>query len=271
MPVRRIAESSGTSISRSELAAIPAHSILDGSSVPLPLYQKVKDSILERITAGALQPGARIPSEHEIVAAQGVSRMTVNRALRELTDAGILVRVQGVGTFVADRKPQSALVEIKSIADEIAARGGRHEAEIRVLRAELAPVALAELLGILDGSRVFHSVIVHRENGVPIQLEDRYVNPAVALDYLSQDFTRVTPSEYLLSIAALTEIEHVIEAMHPDRALCRLLKIEAGEPCLVLRRRTWSGVHVATVARFIHPGSRYRLGSRFRPNGPTLG
>ncbi len=256
---------------RSEIAAVPLHALAESPSAPLPLYQQVKDSILELISAGQLRPGTRIPSEHEIVAAQGVSRMTVNRALRELTDAGILVRVQGVGTFVAGRKPQSALVEIKSIADEIAARGGRHEAEIRALRAEAAPRPLAELLGVHEGARVFHSVVVHCENGVPIQLEDRYVNPAVAPDYLSQDFTRVTPSEYLLSIAALSEIEHVIEAMHPDKMLCRLLKIDAGEPCLVLRRRTWSGAHVATLARFIHPGSRYRLGSRFRPNGPTLG
>jgi GntR family histidine utilization transcriptional repressor len=241
------------------------------SEPPSPLYQRVKDGILRRISVGEFLPGSRIPSEHEIVAAQGVSRMTANRALRELTSEGILVRVQGVGTFVAIRKPYSALVEIKSIADEIAARGGRHRAEIRTLRAETAPGSLAELLGLSAGARVFHSVIVHWENEIPVQLEDRYVNPAVAPDYLAQDFARVTPSEYLLNVTALSEIEHVIEAMPPDRALCRLLKIEMDEPCLVLRRRTWSGPHIATMARFVHPGSRYQLGSRFRPNGSTLG
>lgn len=241
------------------------------SAIGAPLYQQVKNDILARISSGELKPGARVPSEHEIVAAQGVSRMTVNRALRELTTAGVLVRVQGVGTFVSGRKPHSALVEVKSIADEIAERDGRHRAEIRVLRSESASQPLAELLGLGEGARVFHSVIIHCENDVPIQLEDRYVNPAVAPDYLVQDFTCTTPSKYLLDVTALSEIEHVIEAMLPDKTLCRLLKIDATEPCLVLRRRTWSGAHVATVARFVHPGSRYRLASRFQPNGPTLG
>ena len=64
--------------------------------------------------------------EAELVAQFGFSRMTINRALRELTDEGLLVRLQGVGTFVAEPKGQSALFEIRSIADEIAARNHQH-------------------------------------------------------------------------------------------------------------------------------------------------
>ncbi|MDC6679410.1 GntR family transcriptional regulator, partial [Leclercia adecarboxylata] len=66
-----------------------------------PLYEKVKEYILRNVSTGVWAREQRIPSENELVATLGVSRMTVHRALRELTSEGFLVRIQGVGTFVA--------------------------------------------------------------------------------------------------------------------------------------------------------------------------
>ena len=99
---------------------------------PLPLYQRVKNYILENIGTGQWQPGDRIPSEAKIVKTLGISRMTVNRALRELTDQGRLVRLQGVGTFVARSKPEFALLEIKNISQEITEKGGRYRGGDRI-------------------------------------------------------------------------------------------------------------------------------------------
>ncbi|TIW30662.1 MAG: GntR family transcriptional regulator, partial [Mesorhizobium sp.] len=93
-----------------------------------PLYEKVKDYVLGNIGSGKWPKDRRLPSENELVSTLGVSRMTVHRALRELTSEGHLLRIQGVGTFVAPPKPQSALIEIRNIAGEIAARGARHRA-----------------------------------------------------------------------------------------------------------------------------------------------
>ena len=87
----------------------------------VPLYRQVKDHILEGIRTGVLKPGMKIESENDLVKKLSVSRMTVNRALRELTAEGRLTRIQGSGTFIAQIKPQSALLEIRSIADEIKA------------------------------------------------------------------------------------------------------------------------------------------------------
>ncbi|MCP5368777.1 MAG: GntR family transcriptional regulator, partial [Hyphomicrobiales bacterium] len=72
---------------------------------PIPQYQRIKRHIMRLIDGGGLGPGDRVPSENALVRELGVSRMTVNRALRELTAAGLLVRVQGTGTFVAERRP----------------------------------------------------------------------------------------------------------------------------------------------------------------------
>ena len=227
-----------------------------------PLYQQVKDHILDRIARGALGEGDPVPSENDLTRDLGVSRMTANRALRELTAEGVLRRVQGIGTFVAAAKPQSELLEIRNIAQEIAARGHAHSAIVHLLRRERADEATARVLGLTKNAPVCHSVIVHCENGTPVQIEDRHVNPAFAPGYLKQNFTKTTPYEYLTGLGPLDAAEHVIEAILPNAQVQRLLQIRATEPCLVLTRRTWSNGIVVSRARLIHPGSRYRLTGR---------
>lgn len=230
-----------------------------------PRYQQIKEYILERINGGQWRPGMKIDSEAELVAATGISRMTVNRALRELTAAGYLTRSQGRGTFVAEKKPQSALLEIRSIAQEIRERGGTYSCQVVLLQEEKARPELARAMELSPYSTVFHSVIVHKDNGVPIQLSSRFINPQIAPNYLDQDFTTITANEYLLHIAPVSSVEHVVEALIPDPWIRELLQINSAEPCLVLHRKTWVNEVVATCSAFYYPGSRYTLGGRFTP------
>ena len=230
---------------------------------PAPLYARVKHMITQQIQNGTWPPHHRVPSESELVTQLGFSRMTINRALREMTADGLLVRMQGVGTFVAEPKSQSALFEVHNIADEIAARGHRHSCKVVLLKEEAAGAERALALDLREGQRVFHSVIVHYENDIAVQIEDRYVNALVAPHYLQQDFLVQTPYAYLNAVAPLTEGEHVVEAILAEPQECELLQIPPGEPCLMIRRRTWSGRQAVTAARLIHPGSRHRLEGRF--------
>lgn len=230
-----------------------------------PLYEKVKKYILDRIQSGEWAPAQRILSENELVRELRVSRMTVNRAVRELADGGILTRLPGVGTFVAEPRQQGHLLEIHNIADEIKGRGHRHGAQILSVSQEPASGEVAARMHLEPGAPVFHSVIVHYENDVPIQLEDRYVHPGAAPDYLQIDFTTTTPSEHLIRVAPLRRVEHVVQAVVPAAAIRRHLEMKAGEPCLLLLRRTWARGLVASTASLYHPGGRYQLGDRFSP------
>ncbi|MFB2552806.1 histidine utilization repressor [Ensifer soli] len=229
-----------------------------------PLYEKVKDFVLTNIGSGKWARNARLPSEHALVEALGVSRMTVHRALRELTSEGHLRRIQGVGTFVAPPKPQSTLIEISNIATEILARGSRHRAEVIALeRIDRPSAALLIAFEFADIRPVDHSVIVHFENDLPVQLEERYVNATLVSGYAEQDFTAIATFEYLQTATPLTEVEHVIRAEPADGETARLLQLRPGDACLVLDRKTWSGAVVATVNTFTYAGSRYTLGSRY--------
>lgn len=229
-----------------------------------PLYEKVKDFVLDNIGSGKWSFNSRLPSENELVATLGVSRMTVNRALRELTSEGHLRRIQGVGTFIAPPKPQSTLIEISNIIAEIEARGSKHRAEVVTLERIQQPEPELLLAFEFETSKpVDHSVVIHFENDKPVQLEERFVNSALVSGYVDQDFTSIATYDYLQNATPLTEVEHLISALSADVENARLLQIQPGDCCLVLRRKTWSGSDIATVNTLTYVGSRYSLGSRY--------
>ncbi len=228
-------------------------------------YLQVKHFVLERISAGALRAGQRVPSENELVRELDVSRMTANRALRELAADGVLVRVAGVGTFVAEQRAHAHPLEVRNIADEIRARGHEHFAKVAALGSVSAPRELAERCGVSPGAKLDHSLVIHFEDGIPLQVEDRYVNPTVVAGYLRNDFSRTTPHEFLMQAAPLQRAEHTVRAVAPEGRIRRLLKLEPGDACLLIMRRTWTHGRIVSVADLYHPGSRYELAGTFQP------
>ena len=243
-------------MSQGQLDALPRNTAV-------PIYQLIKDAVTDKIRAGDWVPGTRLPSENALAADLGVSRMTTHRALRELTQHGLLTRVHGVGTFVAEPPRQASLIELRDIAEEIAAQGQRHRAELCHLAEERAGRDLAARMEVAPGTTVFHAILVHYRDDLPIQLEDRHVNPLIGPDFLDVDFTAVTPTRYLLDRIRPDDVEHVVQAVMPDAETCDRLAIPPTEPCLRLLRRTWAGGHVATTVALTYPSSRYDLGARY--------
>jgi GntR family histidine utilization transcriptional repressor len=224
-----------------------------------PIFQRIKDYLTSEIAAGRWKEGDVVPSEQALVRQFGVSRMTVNRAVRELTAEHVLTRRQGSGTFVAPQKYQATLLEIKSIADEIRARGHEHRSSLHLLEQTKATEPLAIQFELATGAPLFHSVIVHFENEVPIQVEDRWVNPSCAPDYLDQDFASVTPNQYLMQVAPLQNATYSIEALAPPRPIAEMLAIDKAGCCLVLKRKTRALGQIASVVTMWHPGALYQF------------
>lgn len=239
------------------------HALITGSSAPP--FQQVKNYLAQELARGTWLPGQRMPSESELMRRFSVSRMTVNRALRELQSEGLIDRVQGVGTFAAALHKVASTLSIHDLQEDIESRGHRHEARVQIHRAEQATPALAEQLGLGVGATVFHTLILHLEDDMPLQCEDRYVNPLAAPGYLDQDFTLVTPTRYLFSHTALRRAQYTLQAATATAQEARLLQIEAQAPCLIMVRRTMSHSQVITLARLVHPGDRYQLSGEFNP------
>ena len=240
--------------------------------LPVPLYERIKSYVTDRISSGIWKAGEKVPSENELASMLGASRLTVHRAFRELTDVGVLSRLHGVGTFVAEPKPVSTIVKLHNIADEIRERGDRLSVKVHKLQKIRASEELAEHFEVPGKTELFHSVIVYFSNDVPVQIEDRHVSAEFAPDFMKQDFNTRSTTDYLQSIARATEALLVIEAMPPSVECCRLLEIPRKEPCLVVTRQTRVKNLVTTYTRFYHPSSRHRIVSHFdfRDASPRL-
>jgi GntR family histidine utilization transcriptional repressor len=233
--------------------------------MPESPYQLIKRNIADGIVSGVWRTGALLPSEHELCRRFKVSRMTVNRAMRELAAEHLVRRVPGSGTFVAEPVAASSLVEIRSIAAEITARGHVHRADVKTLDKIILPDASDLGFDIAAGEALFHSAIVHLEDDLPIQYEDKLVDAASAPAYLDQDFTQITPNEYLSRVAPLGEVEHVVQAVHAPADIAAHLGMAKDCPCLLVVRRTWSAERLVTLSHLYHPGGSFRLAGRFKP------
>jgi GntR family histidine utilization transcriptional repressor len=226
-----------------------------------PRYQQIKHYLLDNIQTGHFPVDHKIPPEEQLAVTFGVSRMTANKAIRDLVQEGYLVRQPGIGTFVTDRRSESPLAEVNNIADEVRSRG--HDYTNRVLRCEPlnADDEIALRMGVRIGTKLFHSILVHLENGLPIQLEDRYVNPRWVPGYLEADFSQHTPNEVLVAACPITDMEHIVEAVLVDAQTAEWLEVDSQLPCLSVHRRTWSGDRLISYAHLLHPGDRYKLRS----------
>ncbi len=238
----------------------------------MPLYERIKTYVTDHIASGTWKVGDRVPSENELAGMLGASRLTVHRAFRELATAGLLKRLHGVGTFVAEPKPFSTIVRLHNIADEIRERGDKLSVKVHKLQKVRATEELAERFGVAPKTEIYHSIIVYFSNGVPVQLEDRFVSPEFAPQFLKQDFTQHSTTDYLQAIAYPTEATMMIEAIMPTPESCRLLRIPWSEPCLVVTRHTKVNNLVTTYTRYFHPSTRHKLVSafEFRDGSPNL-
>ncbi|QPL44876.1 histidine utilization repressor [Halomonas sp. A40-4] len=226
-----------------------------------PLYQQIQKHLLDKIKSNEWPSHHQIPPEEKLARDFNVSRMTANKAIRDLVQKGYLTRQPGLGTFVTDRKAESSLVEVYNIAEEVRLRGHRYDNQVLICEAIEADDEVALRLGVRLGSRVFHTLIVHLEDEVPIQLEKRYVNPRWVPDYLDANFTTHTPNEVLVAACPITDVEHIVEAILPEAQAAEWLSIDTASPCLSMIRRTWSGEQLISYARLLHPGERYKLRS----------
>lgn len=229
------------------------------------LVTRIRTLILGRIQDGSWPNGYKIPSEAEIMAQFSASRMTVHRAIKELAAEGHLYRERGRGTFVARKKPRSQLLVVTDIEGEISGRGGAYFCECRFLAREPRSPLTVYIFGEERAGDIARSTVIHFENGLPLQLEDRWVDLRMAPAYLDIDFQSTTAYRYLMAAAPLQKAEHELTAVLPDAGQQQLLKIQANEPCLLLKRKTWSGGQLVSYAELLYPGSRYSFGGVFGP------
>lgn len=235
----------------------------------LPMYQKIKEHILERIALGDWKPQQKIPSENEIAAELNISRMTVNRAFKELTEEGYLYREKGAGTFVAEPFQLIPFFELMPISQEIAIEGNLYQAKIIRLSEEsteaLYPKELQNFFNreeALVEEDFFYSEILYLNQEHPIQLEKRYVLKSFAPHYIGEKFQRACTTSYLQSLSPTLSQQHTLEAIMPDDILRDILQIEREIACFKVQEILQVADTIISYAEQYYPASRYKFHSK---------
>lgn len=230
-----------------------------------PLHQRIRSDIEAKIRSGEWAPGHKAPTEAELMEQYGCARMTVNKAMTALVEAGLIVRRKRAGSFVARPKVHAPVLNIPDIQSEIVARGEAYAFRLlsRVVRA--ADRDSPDEVELAAGGKLLELDGVHDAGGRPFALERRLVSLKAAPEMETADFDAAAPGAWLLEHVAWTEAESRIGAVNADPDDARLLALDEGAACLVVDRRTWrEGQHVTRV-RQIFPGEAYDLVARFGP------
>ena len=241
----------------------------EAGTAPASLHQRILADIEQRILSGAWPPGHRIPSEHELTASYGVSRMTVNKVLTQLARGGMIQRRRKAGSFVMRSQSRSAVLEIQDIRAEVMALGLPYRHEIIERKKRRSQRADIEALGLDAPGPVLQLSTLHFAAARPFCLEQRFINLDTVPGAANESFAEEAPGAWLVHHVPWTSAEHRIRAAAADADTAALLKVKRGTACLVVERRTWIRGKPVTFVRLSYPGEGHELVARFSPSTTT--
>lgn len=225
-------------------------------------YRDVKESVLRRIRDNSWPPGSIIPGEIELAKEFGCARATVNRAMRELADEGILDRKRKAGTRVNTAPVRKAKFAIPLVLTEIEATGASYRYVLVASKILTTPNWLRARLGLEQGNRVLHLQCMHFADNAPFQFEDRWINIEAVPQVETADFSEFGPNGWLVEQIPFTDVEISFFAASADTKLAEFLSVGVGDPVFVSERTTWLEGLPVTFARMSF-AQGYRMTTRY--------
>lgn len=225
------------------------------------LYVQIRQALRANIEDGTLEPGAQLPSEDELAATFGVSRMTVRQGIADLLDEGILYRRRGVGTFVSQVQIERDHNRLTPFFDSAGLVG--YDAKIVVLEQEISPakLAVAKALNLKEGEPTVYVRTLRMADGLPITLHDEYVPYKLCPDLLYEDLTTKLTWEVVEGFGfPVKQAVQKIEAISADDEIAELLGMRKGDSVLHKQRTIFAadGTPVE-FALCYNRGDRYSL------------
>ncbi|MGE5591400.1 MAG: GntR family transcriptional regulator [Bacillota bacterium] len=229
----------------------------------VPLYHQLRELIMQEVESGALRPGDQIPTEAELGARHGISRMTVRMAITELVREGVLVRTRGKGTFVAKPAIQKRLSSLLSFTEEMTQRGASAGSRLLSFSRQEVGKKLAEHLELQPGDPVWEVRRLRMADGEPIAIQRVYL-PVALCPTLSAEHVEGRSLYRLLSehygLVPARAQERYRPVLPVDAAEAALLGVSTGSPCFWVERTTYrADGRVMEFVQSILRGDRYTL------------
>ncbi|TYC48258.1 UTRA domain-containing protein [Rhodobacterales bacterium] len=221
----------------------------------------IREILLRRINDREWSPGEQIPHEAALAEEFGCARATVNRALRDLADSGLVIRKRRAGTRVAQSPPQRATLTIQVIREEVEALGRSYRHSLLGRTEKPLPPALHGAFPVAPDADQLFLTTLHFADERPYAYEERTINPDAALDARSVDFSKISANEWLVHNAPYSHGDLAFFPVSADERLSQKLDTAPGTALFAMERTTWAGETPITHVRMIFAaGYRMRTG-----------
>lgn len=216
-------------------------------------WQSVRAVVMERIRSREWPPGELIPTEQQLAVQLGCARATVNRALRELAESGIIERRRKVGTRVTASASRRTTLEMPVVRDEVEALGQRYDYRLTGYARSAPSDAAMRALQVGPGDEMILIKAQYLADGQPHCCEAIWLNPSV-LPALTRDAVENQPAhEWLARNVPLTHGRFSILAEGASGDCARNLHVADGTPVLAIERINWSDSTPVSFARQFYP------------------
>lgn len=221
-------------------------------------WQSVQAEALRRIRSREWPPGSQIPHEADLAAELGCARATVNRALRDLAEAGLLERRRKAGTRVPLNPVRKATLEIPIIRQDVEGRGQAYGYRLLEQKNSAPPQDICRQLKLKSDAEMIHILALHLAGGTPFCLEDRWVNPVAVPEIAKADLATISANEWLVQNAAFSAGDFAFGAMAAPEAIARHLGCDSGAALFTVERTTWAAALPITSVR-LHYAPGYQM------------
>ncbi len=243
--------------------------MLDKNS-PTPLYVQFEENVRHKIDNEDWPLNSMIPSENELSRTYGISRMTVRSVLNRLVMAGLLYRVPGKGTYVAEAKIESSPLSWMGIREQLERMG--YETETRLLTVELVSPStrISKMLEIKPGATAYLVKRIRYVKGVPLSIHTSYIPQEVSPDLERQELEAkqlcdILKDEYNCRIARQVE---TLESITASTEEAELLEVSTSFPLLLLENRIYNSNHVPIeYSKVVFRGDKIKLRLEHGQNG----
>jgi GntR family histidine utilization transcriptional repressor len=222
-------------------------------------WQDIRTEVLRRIHSRDWPPGTQIPNEADLAVHFGCARATVNRALRDLAETGLLERRRKSGTRVALHPVRTAKLNIPVIRQEIEDRGQTYGYVLLDRSLTAAPPVIQARMHLGAKAELQHLRSLHLADGAPHMVEDRWINLAIVPDAANAPFDEISANEWLLTHTPYTHGEIAFSAVTATDPIAEVLEVTTGVALFEIERTTWDRDRaLTTVKQVFAPGYRLR-------------
>ncbi len=214
------------------------------STGALPKYRQLLQLLRTRILAGELPPGARLPTEDDLMQTYSLSRGTVRRAIEQLGAEGLIVTAQGSGSYVNSGHPNALPFRFTGTGD-----GLQTTYQVAVKEVIPASMAIAERLALPLGEPLIHIARRRLVGGRVVGFSERFLPQSLCPALLDEDLTRACIHDILISRSELPLLRAVIEieAQMLDAGDAALLQVPPNTSAIVISRLTYTAPHRPAV------------------------